>query len=168
MFNEAVKSRGGKMAAAVTLQVPFGSCTRKARLTHRNTLLRDISNLIPQIFVFIGCLILCSRSIFCHEYIREDLLCVDERKKRDARAEKVRAEDPRRNVREIVSEQPPTSYCCKERESRSLGSVRLAQLAACCSVAASGACEEHVKLRTPRPPRPPSDAPTRYSVYTIP
>ncbi|KYQ46841.1 hypothetical protein ALC60_14132 [Trachymyrmex zeteki] len=35
-------------------------------------------------------------------------------------------------------------------------------------VAASGAYEEHVKLRTPRPPKPPSDAPTRYSVYTIP
>ncbi|KYN39904.1 hypothetical protein ALC56_05672 [Trachymyrmex septentrionalis] len=114
MFNEAVKSRGGKMAAAVTLQVPFGSCTRKARDQHRNMLLRDISNLIPQIFVFIGCLILCSRSIFCHGHIREDLLCVDERK----------------------------IYCCKERE-RAARSARLSSL----PVAASGACEEHVKLR---------------------
>lgn len=30
------------------------------------------------------------------------------------------------------------------------------------------ACGEHVKLRNRRPPKPPSDVPTRFSVYTIP
>jgi len=46
MFNEAVKLRGGKMAAAVTLQVPFGSCTRKTTIIFHLTLARCLLEII--------------------------------------------------------------------------------------------------------------------------
>ncbi|KYM95039.1 hypothetical protein ALC62_14339 [Cyphomyrmex costatus] len=61
MFNEAVKSRGGKMAAAVKLQVPFGWCTRKA-------VIRIFSSFSSNVLYLV-----CSRSIFCLKHIHKDL-----------------------------------------------------------------------------------------------
>ncbi|TGZ49897.1 hypothetical protein DBV15_05941 [Temnothorax longispinosus] len=46
--------------------------------------------------------------------------------------------------------------------------VGLTRLARRCSLAGAALAKKHVKLRSRRPPRPPSDAPTRFSVYTIP